>query len=191
MQRGQADLLSTVILIGTALVIGLGFLGILLPNVFDLANKGRIRISLYNEQSLLVLYKEYEDRDSFCIGIIRIEPGRISYAITLVAGNSTVLDALSFNMPLGWELGKRGIFQKRNINIIVDGEYYPCHMCPNNIEVVYVYPPFVDMCPMLVCVSKKGLPEDITRATLYIFTQIGSELYEVGRYEVFIGGTVW
>lgn len=188
MHHGQSELLAIVILVGVVLVVGIGFLGILSPSISDLISRNRVRLMLYNEQSLLVLYREYEDRDNICIGILRIEPGEVAYALTLFIDGMSMLNAINIYTPPGWRQGVKGIFLRRYVNTASNGEYYPCFVCSDMVEVLYIYTPLNDVIPALVCVSKNNLPKGATKATLYLFTQVGLELYEVGRYEIHIGG---
>ncbi|MEM1712925.1 MAG: hypothetical protein QXW36_00080 [Desulfurococcaceae archaeon] len=179
--RGQADLLAVMVLIATTIVVGVGFLGLVYPNINDLVYQNDLRTTLYNEQSLLVLYKEYENNTHVCIGFLRIEPGKVSYALAYIVGDKVNNSAILFPLPQEASQGTVSYFPKTYC--LINGDYYPC--LERIDSVVYLPSEVVENyvaggTPGLVCVIKQS-----SNARLLFFVTVDSKLYEVGRVEVY------
>jgi hypothetical protein len=179
---GQADLLSVMILIATTIVVGVGFLGLLYPSVMDLVSRSELRSTLYNEQSLLVLYREYENDTQVCIGFLRVEPGFVAYALALVVGGQVDNSAISFPLSSVTSQGDSVVYTKTYC--LINGDYYPCVERIN--RVVYVPYDILDNYiakgyPGLTCISKSALTGE---ASLRVFIVAKGDLYEVGRVDI-------
>lgn len=179
---GQADLLSVMILIATTIVVGVGFLGLLYPSVSDLVSRSEIRSTLYNEQSLLVLYREFENDTQVCIGFLRVEPGFVAYALALVVGNQANNSAISF--PLSNTINPTDSLVYTKTYCLFNGDYYPCL---EDIDRV-VYVPYdilnnyiAQGYPGLTCISKSALTD---KASLRVFMLLNGDLYEVGSVDI-------
>lgn len=188
--KGQTDILAVVILIGIVLVIGTSFLGILTPALRSLIGHNDIRSVLYNEQSLLVLYEELRGNDRTCIGILRIEPDLRTYAIAILTKDlksilridSEYMVSFPTNPQLQVQMHTRTISRDK-VYYIIEGEYHKLSGT-GSIDILYIPEEMmrsyiINGKPIPICI--KNLPAD---ATLYIFYQIGLELYEVGRVRI-------
>ncbi|MEM4717405.1 MAG: hypothetical protein QXE81_01430 [Desulfurococcaceae archaeon] len=174
---GQADLIAVIILIATTIVVGVGFLGLVYPNIADLTYQNELRMTLYNEQSLLVLFKEYENSTHVCTGFLRIDPGSVSYAVVYIEGGKVNNSIISFPLPQG---GAQGLLSSpRRIYCLINGEYYPCTEQIDNV--VYIPNELVESYiamgkPGLICVVKGN-----TSGRLLFFYTVGLDLYQIGE----------
>lgn len=192
---GQGDLLAVLILIGSAILIGIGFLSIMYPSVSSLVSQNDVRALLYNEQSLLVIYKEYENSTHVCTGILRLEPERVKYAMSLIVGNSvdvfSIPGVASFPPHGGPSIEFKNV-STRSVYLIVQGDYCQCLYGLNYVMVLYMPQEVIDGyiargIPALLCLSKDIIKKCGTEATLYVYVQVGPDLYEVGRVRLIVG----
>lgn len=179
--RGQADLIAVMVLIATTIVVAVGFLSLVYPNIADLTYQNELRMVLYNEQSLLVLYKEYENDTHLCTGFLRIEPGFVSYAVVYLEGGLVNNSAISFPLPQGTTQGL--ISYPRRTYCLINGDYYPCIeqidsvvYLPNEIIENYI----ATGKPGLVCIAK-----GTTSGKLLLFYPVNLDLYQVGEVIVY------
>ncbi|MEM2025635.1 MAG: hypothetical protein QXW94_05025, partial [Desulfurococcaceae archaeon] len=190
---GQGDLLAALILIGVTIVVGIGFLSLVYPSVSGLVGQNDLRTLLYNEQSVLVVYKEYENSTHTCIGIIRLEPEKTRYSLALIADEridvlARDINAISF--PLSQSStpepsGVRTITADRAYRII-SGEHCPCFKGLSYLKVVYLPQDVADNylsrgIPALTCLSKDIIRQYGIDVTLYVFVQVNTDFYEVGE----------
>lgn len=190
MQKGQTDILAVIILIGAVLVIGASFLGILTPAILNLISQNDLRSILYNEQSMLVLYEEFRDNNRICIGILRIEPDMKTYAIAILTNNFQSIiregNEYTISFPTNTQLQLQAYIRTipaSKVYYMVEGEYYKVGGT-GSIDLLYLPEEMTRNyiakgTPIPICIKKPSID-----VTLYIFYQIGSELYEVSRVKI-------
>jgi hypothetical protein len=188
--RGQTEIVSAMILIGAVIVVGIAFTALTVSQVSNVIAQGQVQQLLISEQANLFLYKEYEDSNKLCIGVLRISPSSTRYVIALVSGDGTQ-DLLAENQealsiptstaplsPISWNA--------RSVYYVYQGQYYPLPMkgyitvvrVPDDIIQNYV----MQQKPFLICVDKTKLSS--SSAKLLILIQVGDSLYEVGEWGV-------
>jgi hypothetical protein len=188
--RGQTEIVSAMILIGAVIVVGIAFTTLTVSQVSNVIAQGQVQQLLISEQANLFLYKEYEDSNKLCIGVLRISPSSTRYVIALVSGDGTqdllvqsqevlsILTSTAPPSPISWNA--------RSVYYVYQGQYYPLPMkgyitvvrVPDDIIQNYV----MQQKPFLICVEKTKLSS--SSAKLLILIQVGDSLYEVGEWGV-------
>jgi len=188
--RGQTEIISAMILIGAVVVVGIAFTALATSQVSNVVAQGQVQQLLISEQANLFLYKEYEDSNKLCIGVLRISPSSIRYVIALVSGDDTQ-DLLAQNQAaLSIPTSKASVspisWNTRSVYYVYQGQYYPLPMkgyitvvrVPDDIIQNYV----MQQKPFLICVDKTKFSS--SPAKLLILIQVGDSLYEVGEWGI-------
>jgi len=197
MRKGQTELVSVMILIGAVLVIGVAFTALAVSYVSNTVGRGQIQQTLIAEQSNLVIYREYEDSKKLCLGILRLTPSMTSYALAFLSidlktdlirqqnGIIMVFDGEKF-LNLN-DLNPK-TKEATKIYYIYKGEYYSLTL-KEPVYIVEIPANIISSCvsnqkPLLSCINKYALPSN-SGAKLLLLTYIGSDLYEVGEWNVY------
>ncbi|MEM4514430.1 MAG: hypothetical protein QXZ41_07980 [Ignisphaera sp.] len=193
--RGQSEILSAVILIGITLIMGIGLVSIAVPTILRISEENNRRTLLINEQSNLVIYKEYETPTHVYIGILRVEPSSTPYALAILSKDlradviwiTGVNDLIQFptaqNNPVS-----RIVFSK-NIFYFYNGEYYELPTY-EYINVVYIPQDIVENYvskakPFIISINKDTLRSlGIGEARVMLLIQVSDKFYEVGEWIV-------
>jgi len=185
-------------LIGVAVVVGVGFLSLVYPSVSDLVQRNNLRSLLYNEQGLLVVYREFENETHTCLGFFRLEPGAVSYALALAADSGVdVLSGVNASTVLTYPLvGVNATStqidpSRARVYCLFNGDYSPCIQRFNRVSYVpaVVIENYVAKgVPALLCLNKTALSElagpGPSTITLYFFMPVGKDYYEVGEVKL-------
>jgi len=186
LRRGQSDLVTVILLVGTVLVIGAAFSSLAVAHVVDFTSRGRVRQLLLAEQASLVVYREFEDGVRLCLGILRVDPSNTRYAVALLSTDMGVDLLELFPNALTIPGAAPRLRRVPRVYHIHSGEYYPVPVkgyvrvaeVPEEVVERYV----MQRRPFLVCVSKDAV---VGGARLLVLVYIGSDLYEVGGWYVY------
>ncbi|MEM2698263.1 MAG: hypothetical protein QXF17_02955 [Ignisphaera sp.] len=188
--KGQSDLITTVILVGVTIVIGVGFLSFVAPNISRVVGESNMKAVLYEEQSNIVVYKEFENATQLCIGLLRIAPGTTVYSIAILDENlNSIINTSHTNLvyfpPNPQPVATSRITPPKKVYYIAGGDYYPI---PHEISVVYIPQNLTSNYigkgrPLLLCIRKNSIPGD-QMARIFILVSLNNNLYEVGRVYV-------
>jgi len=186
LMRGQSDLVTVILLVGTVLVIGAAFSSLAVAHVVDFTSRGRVRQLLLAEQASLVVYREFEDGVRLCLGVLRVEPSNTRYAVALLSIDMGVDLLELFPNALTIPGVAPQLRRVSRVYYIHSGEYYPVSVggyvrvaeVPEEVVERYV----MQRRPFLVCVSKDAVEGG---ARLLVLVYVGPDLYEVGGWYVY------
>lgn len=187
MLRGQTELISAMILIGAVLVVGIAFSSLATSYVSSIVGRGRVEQVLMSEQANLVLYKEFENGTTLCLGVLRITPSTTRYAVTLFSMDMKINSTGAIRIPVTTTtLSKRSV-PASSVHYVYMGDYYPVSgkgyvsvvEVPQDVIKNYV----MQQKPFLVCIDKSSIPSQGAKIMFFIY--IGSDLYEVGEWSAY------
>jgi hypothetical protein len=193
--RGQADLITVMILVGAVLVVGVALSALAVSHVSSIASRGQIQQLLVSEQANLVLYKEFENSTTLCIGTLKITPSTTRYALALFSTDMK-RDLLAQNqgaviIPVATALPIVKRVSASSVYYVYRGEYYPLpvkgfvNVVEIPMDVIQSY--VMQQKPFLVCINKSIVSSaEVSSAKLLYLVYVGSELYEVGEWCVYL-----
>ncbi len=178
LSRGQASLISAVLLVSAALVLGIA-LASYASSVLGDANSERVKNDLLQkEASVTIIYDEYDDNDTVYLGVIRIDgsPGRYYYLVVNGTGGSC--SDLSI---FGSVASANGVPAYDVYLLDVQGGYFPLSALIGQASKVELHTFSVPAGgePYLLKVT---FDPGATCKCVVFFTRIGDEYYEVGRF---------
>ncbi|MEM1678948.1 MAG: hypothetical protein QXV81_05080 [Ignisphaera sp.] len=188
--KGQSDLITTIVLVGVTIVIGVGLLAFAVPNISRLMAENSVKSALYEEQSNLIIYRELENSTTLCIGLLRISPAYIAYSIAILDENlNSVANPINIVKLPQYEgtLQQRLVTPPRRVYYLYSGVYYPI---PGEIHVIEIPGGLISNYiergrPLLLCIRKDVLRESVRMAKIFILASLNNNLYEVGRIYVY------
>ncbi|MEM2021526.1 MAG: hypothetical protein QXP80_04815 [Zestosphaera sp.] len=184
--RGQSDLISAVVLVSAVLVMSVGFLGYVSALLSQRTAESDLNNLLQREAANTLIYREYEEGEVIYLGVIRIDGIKSVYHYLAV--NKTycsINGAISIGHYIpGIERPSSDIYI-----LTSDGQYVP----------LSTFTPFrtlMTSVPLNILPhggSNELLEIDFSEATgsepsnpnclvVILFTQVGNNYYEVGRY---------
>lgn len=184
--KGQADLISAVILVSVVLVMSISFLGYASSLLSQKTAESDLNNLLQREAANTLIYREYEDEEGgvLYLGVVRVDGTRGTYYYLAV--NKTYC---SINGAINGGYFKGGVLEVSSSRVYVvtsSGQYVPLSALAPSLSTVPLNPLLHEGGNELLAVGDFTVslnpPSTPNCLAVILFTQVGGDYYEVGRY---------
>lgn len=191
MYRGQANIISLVILVGLVVVLGVGLVSYFSTYIANISSENILRNAIQNEIADTVVYKENDNGEALWLGLIRIDGTSGLYYMLIINTSSCTIQYLTDKNIIQLNLGSIvGVDRSKSVDpnsiylLGSNGDHFPIKIYYRGQSPITIYE---------ISVEAGGKPKLIGPITyegitgciqVIFFTSVNNNYYEVARIYV-------
>jgi len=187
MYRGQANIISLVILVGLVVVLGVGLISYFSTYIANISSENILRNAIQNEIANTVVYKENDNGEALWLGLIRIDGTSGLYYMLIINTSSCTIQYLTDKNIIQLNLGSivsKSVDPNSIYLLGSNGDHFPIKIYYRGQSYITIYE---------ISVEAGGKPKLIGPITykeitgciqVIFFTSVNNNYYEVARIYV-------